>query len=87
MIGYGVNKSTRKRVVELLTEKELADSPVSGDFAGEGILDYFRKAEIWVPTEIYADFVRGTDLDWYAIQFSIGFLPPEKQKISVEIKG
>lgn len=55
---------------------------LSGDFDSEGILDYFRRAEIWVPTEVYADFVMSTDLDWYGMQFNVAFVPPEKQKVS-----
>ena len=77
-----INKRSRKRVAELVTEAEVADTTLSGDFASEGILDYFRRAEIWVPTEVYADFVMSTDVDWYGIQLSVAFVPPEKQRVS-----
>jgi hypothetical protein len=77
-----INKRTRKRIAEFVTDKEAEDEQLSGDFASEGILDYFRRAEIWVPTEVYADLVGSTDLDWYAMQFSIAFVPPERQKVS-----
>jgi hypothetical protein len=77
-----INKRTRKRIAELVTDEEAADMPLSGDFSSEGILDYFRRAEIWVPTEVYADFVMSTDLDWYGVQFNVAFVPPEKQKVS-----
>ncbi|HWP47870.1 MAG TPA: hypothetical protein VNM22_11965 [Candidatus Limnocylindrales bacterium] len=77
-----INKKTRKRIAELVTDQEAADTQLSGDFDSEGILDYFRRAEIWVPTEVYADFVMSTDLDWYGMQFNVAFVPPEKQKVS-----
>ncbi|RMF88721.1 MAG: hypothetical protein D6736_09685 [Nitrospinota bacterium] len=78
----GINKSSRKRIAELVTEQETADTPLSGDFDSEGILDYFRKAEIWVPTEVYADYVVSRGFDWYGMQFSVAFVPPEQQKVS-----
>lgn len=77
-----INKGTRKRIAELVTEEEVADTAISGDFASEGVLDYFRRAEIWVPTEAYADHVASTDFDWYGMQFNVAFVPPEKQNVS-----
>jgi hypothetical protein len=77
-----INKRTRKRIAELATDQDAADTQLSGDFNSEGILDYFRSAEIWVPTEVYADHVMSTDFDWYGMQFNVAFVPPEKQKVS-----
>jgi len=77
-----INKSSRKRIAELVTDQEATDTQLSGDFDSEGILDYFRRAEIWVPTEVYADYVMSKDFDWYGMQFNVAFVPPEKQKVS-----
>ena len=77
-----INKRTRKKIAELVTDEEATDTQLSGDFASEGILDYFRRAEILVPTEVYADFVMSTDLDWYGMQLNVAFVPPEKQNVS-----
>lgn len=77
-----INHSTRKRIAELITDQEAADTQLCGDFSSEGILDYFRRAAIWVPTEVYADYVMTTDFDWYGMQFSVAFMPPEKQRVS-----
>src|SRR5215218_6826745 len=77
-----INKNSRKRIAELVTEQEATDTHLSGDFNSEGILDYFRRAEIWIPTEVYADYVMRKDLDWFAMQLSVAFVPPQKAKVS-----
>jgi hypothetical protein len=82
MSEVSINKKTRKRFTELITGQEAADTTISGDYSGEGILDNFRKAEIWIPSEVYADYISNKDLDWYEMQFSVGFVPPEGQKIT-----
>jgi|LGOV01.1.fsa_nt_gb hypothetical protein len=77
-----INKSTRKRIAELITDQEATDMQLSGDFDSEGIIDYHRKAEILAPTEAYADYVMSKDFDWYVMQFEVGFVPPERRKVS-----
>jgi hypothetical protein len=77
-----INKRTRKRIAELVTDQEAEDTQLSGDFDSESIRDYFRKAEILVPTEAYADYVRSEYFDWYGMQFNVAFKPPEKQKVT-----
>jgi hypothetical protein len=77
-----INKSTRRRITEMITEEEAADMRLSSDFDSEGILDYFRRAEVWVPTEVYANYVMSQDFDWYDLQFNVAFVPPGKQKVT-----
>lgn len=77
-----INKRTRKRIVELVTDQEAADTQLSGDFDSEGIRDPFRKADIWVPNEVYADYVRSEYFDWYGMQLRVAFEPPEEQKVT-----
>jgi hypothetical protein len=77
-----VNKTSRRRVAELVKDDEAGDEPLSGDFPSEGVLDHFRRAEIWVPTEVYADHIAGQEFDWYALRFQVAFLPPGELKMT-----
>ena len=77
-----INKRTRRRIAELVTDQEAADTQHSGDFGSEGVLDYFRRVEILVPTEVYADYVMRSDFDWYGMRFNVAFVPPEQQKVT-----
>lgn len=71
-----INKATRTRVVELLTEEELKDPVFAGDFVSEGVIDHFRRGEVHLPSEAYADHLGTGDTEWFGLQLHVGILPP-----------
>lgn len=84
-----VNKSSRMKIMTMATDEELENQPqVGGDFRAEGgIFDFFRKAEIWVPDEVYAERVAEEGVVWYGTHFQVGIVPPEQAKVtSAEIR-
>ena len=77
-----INRKSREKIISLLTEEEKQERQPSGDYSSEGLFDPFRKAKIFVPTEIDAYYVTTKNgVDWYATQFYVGFMPPEGQMI------
>src|SRR5215467_7022865 len=92
MPGADVNKSSIRKLAMLVTDEEAEQPQPSGDYAAEGgIADRFRRAEIWVPDEIWADsvsdevraqMVQPDRIAWYATHFQIGILPPDDTRVS-----
>lgn len=73
----------RRRMLYMVTDEEKVQEHLIGDYASEGLLDHFRKAEIIIPTcEIAYYATKKNDLDWYAMEINAGLSPPEQQKVS-----
>jgi hypothetical protein len=71
-----INKSSRRRLARLVdADAPEEQSDLAGDFSPEASpFAHFRRAEIWVPTDVWADHV--TDA-YYGMHFEIGIVPPE----------
>ncbi len=81
-MSLDINRSTRRRAVELLSEEERGGPEFSGDFRPQGAFDIFRRAEIMLPSEIDAVKVAVEDKRLYGTRFYVGMVPPGDQTIS-----
>lgn len=81
-MSLDINRSTRRRPIELLSEAERAQPEFSGDFRPQGAFDFFRSAEILLPSEIDAVKVAVEDKRLYGTRFYVGLVPPGDQQIS-----
>jgi hypothetical protein len=92
MMDADINKSTLRKLATLVTDEEAEQPQLSGDYAAEGgLADRFRRAEIWVPDEVWADpvsdevrnnMVQTDGSAWYATHFQVGILPPDGTRVS-----
>ncbi len=81
-MSLDINRSTRRRAIELLSAAELNEPEFSGDFRPQGAFDLFRKAEILLPSEVDAVKVAVEDKQLYGTRLYVGLVPPGDQQIS-----
>lgn len=72
----GLNRASRVTSVALVRDDEAHEARPTGDFASEGLLDPFRRAEVLLPTETSADLVERGGVHWYGMRLQVGFVPP-----------